>query len=158
MAPTLIQIPTLNDAPRDFSRLFEIWSETNGYFADIRFDLSRCDFLRPNAIAFLGGLARLIESRMGSVTFDWTTLRRSWVKTTLQQNVFAYAFGDTTAPWDGSSIPYREDQMRNVTGIMDYLTKNGEHFENRELAFEGTVVHITLHCDENLYRFRDEAE
>jgi hypothetical protein len=38
------------------------------------------------------------------------------------------------------------------------VDKDSERFENRDLAFEGTVVHITLRCDENLYRFRDEAE
>jgi len=37
------------------------------------------------------------------------------------------------------------------------IDKDGERYENRELAFEGTVVHITLRCDENLYQFRDEA-
>jgi hypothetical protein len=296
MTQKTIQIPTLNDEPSDFSQLFEIWSEVNDYFEDIRFDFSYCRFLRPNAVAFLGGLARLIESRMGTVTFDWNTLRNSWVKSTIRQNGFAYAFGDATAPRDGSSIPYREDKTIDMNGIMDYLTynwigkgwvhvsrklrdaiagrmweiynnafehsgtkigvfscgqyyrqqkhlvlsavdfgrgipvnvrsffrqhtgdevrvsklsdaaclewafergnstctgsvarglgldllkqfirlnegklemysndgyavidKDGERFENRELAFEGTVVHITLRCDENLYRFRDELE
>ena len=38
------------------------------------------------------------------------------------------------------------------------IDKDGERFENRSLAFEGTIVYITLRCDENLYRFRDEAE
>ena len=65
MAQKVIQIPTLNDGPYDFARLFEIWNDVNDYFEDIRFDFSRCGFLRPNAVAFLGGLARLVESRMG---------------------------------------------------------------------------------------------
>ena len=38
------------------------------------------------------------------------------------------------------------------------VDKDGERYENRDISFEGTVVHITLRCDENLYRFRDEAE
>ena len=124
MTQKTIQIPTLNDEPSDFSQLFEIWIEVNDYFEDIRFDFSYCRFLRPNAVAFLGGLARLIESRMRTVTFDWNTLRNSWVKSTIRQNGFAYAFGDATAPRDGSSIPYREDKTIDMNGIMDYLTYN----------------------------------
>ena len=295
MTQKVIQVPTLNDGPQDFARLFGIWSEANDYFEDIRFDFSRCSFLRPNAVAFLGGLARLIESRMGSVTFDWSTLHNSWVRATIRQNGFATSFGDASAPWDGTSIRYREDSTLDMNGIMDYLTddwigkgwvhvserlrdaiagrmweiynnafehsgtavgvfscgqyfrhhnnlilsavdfgrgipanvrvflrryveealvtqlsgatclkwafergnstclgdvarglgldllqefvrlnqgkleiysndgyaivdKDGERYENRGLAFEGTVVHITLRCDEKLYRFRDEAE
>jgi hypothetical protein len=63
----VICIPTLNDSASDFERLFSIWEQTTNYFEDVRFDFSHCGFLRPNAVVFLGGLARLIESRMGSV-------------------------------------------------------------------------------------------
>ena len=294
MAKKVIQIPTLNDGPTDFDRLFGIWSDVNDYFEDIRFDFSRCRFLRPNAVAFLGGLARLIESRLGTADFSWDTLHDTWVRTTIRQNGFASAFGDPSAPWDGTSIPYRENVTLDMHGIMDYLTydwlgkgwgkthlsdrvrdaiagkmweiynnafehseskigvfscgqhfktknelclsaidfglgipakirnfvgtdprahsipsdaclrwaftrgkstctegvarglgldllkefvrlnqgkleiysnngyaivdKDGERYENRAIAFEGTVVHITLRCDENLYRFRDEID
>ncbi|MDH4100206.1 MAG: ATP-binding protein [Nitrospirota bacterium] len=292
MAQRVIQIPTLNDSPTDFGRLFGIWSQANDYFEDVRFDFSHCGFLRPNAVAFLGGLARLIESRMGSVVFDWGTLRNEKVMTNLCQNGFARTFGYPSSSWDGHSIPYREDLTLDMNSIMDYLTynwigkgwvhvsdrlrdaiagrmweiynnafehsgteigvftcgqhfryyndlilsvvdfgqgipakirtfagrdpraqdlpadaclrwaftrgkstctegvarglgldllkefvqinqgklevysndgyaiidKDGERYENREISFEGTVVHITLRCDENLYRFSDEAD
>lgn len=295
MTQKVIQIPTLNDSPQDFARLFGIWNEANVYFEDIRFDFSQCRFLRPNAVAFLGGLARLVNSRFGSVAFDWNTLHNGAVMTNLCQNGFAGTFAYPSSGWDGNSIPYREDNNLDMNGIMDYLTynwigkgwvhvsdrlrdaiagrmweiysnafehsgtevgvfscgqhywqqnylilstvdfgrgipgnvrsflrqyveedlvsklsgaaclkwafergnstckggvarglgldllkefvrinqgkleiysndgyaivdKDGERFENRDLAFEGTVVHITLRCDENLYRFRDEAE
>lgn len=38
-------------------------------------------------------------------------------------------------------------------GVIDSA---GEHFENLSMSFEGTVFHITLRCDEALYRFADE--
>ena len=38
------------------------------------------------------------------------------------------------------------------------INRDGERYENRAISFEGTLVHITLRCDENLYRFRDEVE
>jgi hypothetical protein len=294
MAQKVIQIPTLNDRPADFGLLFGIWDQVNEYFEDVRFDFSSCRFLRPNAVAFLGGLARLIESRMGSVVFDWNTLRNNAVMTNIRQNGFAGAFAHPSPGWDGNSIPYREDKALDMNGIMDYLTYNwigkgwvhvserlrdaiagrmweiynnafehsgtdigvfscgqhfkkkndlilsvvdfgrgipanvrtflrqyadekrvvkltgasclkwafqagnttkvgepggsgldllkefihvnqgkmevysnegyaiidrdGERYENRGISFEGTVVHITLRCDENLYRFRNETE
>jgi hypothetical protein len=294
MALKVIQIPTLNDRPGDFQQLFTIWSQVNDYFEDVRFDFSRCGFLRHNAVVFLGGLAKLIESRLGRVVFDWSTLHDQRVMTNICQNGFAGTFGHPSSAWDGNSIPYREDKTLDMNGIMDYLAynwigkgwvhvsdrlrdaiagrmweiynnafehsgtqigvfscgqhfwrqndlilsvvdfgrgipanirtflrqyaeeklvskltgasclrwafqagnttkigepggsgldllkefirinqgklevysnegyaiidKDGERYENREISFEGTVMHITLRCDENLYRFRDEVE
>ncbi len=289
--PKTICIPTLNDSATDFEWLFSLWSQTNDYFENIRFDFSGCNFLRPNAVAFLGGLARLIESRIGAAVFDWDTLRNSAVMTNLCQNGFAGTFDYPSPGWTGNSIPYREDRNCDVNGIMDYLElswlgrgwvhvskrlrdaivghmweiynnafehseseigvfscgqhfpknnelvlsvvdfgqgipakvrnflssdprveqltaagclcwafqpgtttkpkeelgglgldllkefvrinqgklevysndgyafvdKNGEYFKNRNISFEGTVFHITLCCDENLYRFADET-
>jgi hypothetical protein len=114
-------IPTLNDSAADFERLFSIWDQANDYFLDVRFDFSGCRFLRPNAVAFLGSLARLIESRSGTAVFDWDTLKNAAVTTNLSQNGFAGYFGHTSSGWTGNSIPYREDNVRDVNGIMDYL-------------------------------------
>ena len=124
MTQKVIQIPTLNDEASDFQELFSIWSQVNDYFEDVRFDFTRCGFLRPNAVAFLGGLSRLIESRMGSVVFDWSTLHNKRVMTNICQNGFAGTFGYPSSRWDGNSIPYREDNTLDMNGIMDYLTYN----------------------------------
>jgi len=121
MTQKVIQITRINDERTDFATLFSIWNQANDYFENIRFDFSGCDFLRPNAVAFLGGLARLIESRLGRVVFDWDTLRNNAVKTNLCQNGFAGAFNYPSPGWTGNSIPYREDRSRDVNGIMDYL-------------------------------------
>jgi hypothetical protein len=122
MNQKIIPIPTLNDNPGDFEKMFAIWNQANDYFEDVRFDFSECRFLRPNAVAFLGGLARLIQSRMGSVMFDWSTLNNEAVMTNLCQNGFAGAFGHLSTGWSGNSIPYREDKILDMNGIMDYLT------------------------------------
>ncbi|OQW96727.1 MAG: ATP-binding protein [Desulfobacteraceae bacterium A6] len=124
MTQKVIQIPTLNDGVWDFAQLFNIWSQVNDYFEDVRFDFTRCGFLRPNAVAFLGGLSRLIESRMGSVVFDWSTLHNKRVMTNICQNGFAGTFGYSSSRWDGNSIPYREDKTLDMNRIMDYLTYN----------------------------------
>jgi hypothetical protein len=294
MAQNIIRIPRINDSRADFVTLFTIWSQTNDYFEDVRFDFSGCRFLRPNAVAFLGGLARLIESRSGDVVFDWGSVCEAKVMANMCQNGFAGNFGYPSSGWTGNCIPYREDWTRDVNGIMDYLERywlgrgwvnvsqrlrdaiaghmweiynnafehseseigvftcgqhfpkdetlvlsvvdfgqgipakirgffrqhvdeslasrltgasclrwafqagnttkigepggsgldllkefirfnqgklevysnegyaiidqNGERYENLDISFEGTVVHITLRCDEKLYRFRDEPD
>jgi len=117
----VVNMPSLNDRNWDFERLFTIWSQVNGYFEDVRVDFSGCGFLRPNAVAFLGGLARLIESRLGTVVFDWSTLQNNAVMMNLRQNGFAGAFGHPSPGWAGNSIPYREDRRRDPNEIMDYL-------------------------------------
>lgn len=38
------------------------------------------------------------------------------------------------------------------------INKDGERYENQRISFDGTVVLITLQCDESYYRFRDEAD
>lgn len=116
----VLNIPTINDELSDFDNLFSLWSQANDDFLDVTFDFSRCGFLRQNAVAYLGGLARLIQSRYGRLTFNWNTLR-SGIRTNLEQNGFMAAFGHTGGPWFGNSIPYREDLMQDATGVMDYL-------------------------------------
>ncbi|MBF0498068.1 MAG: hypothetical protein HQK57_14015 [Deltaproteobacteria bacterium] len=124
MDQMVIEIPRINDDPQDFSTLFNIWSQVNNCHQDVRFDFSRCGFLRPNAVAFLGGLARLIESRMGKVMFNWNTMHNRPVMTNRCQNGFAGQFGYPSSGWDGNSIPYREDLNLAMNSIMDYLTFN----------------------------------
>lgn len=291
MSQMIIYVPRINDGPKDFAKLFNIWTQVNDYEQHVRFDFSRCGFLRPNAVAFLGGLARLVESRNGTVVFDWDSAVNPAVHANLCQNGFAETFGSPFSGWTGNSIPYREDRSKDMNGIMDYLAynwigrgwvhvsnrlrdaisermweiydnafehsgteigvfscgqyfphndtlllsvvdygqgipakirtfvgsdpraqdlpasaclrwaftrgkststgsvarglgldllkefvrvnqgtlevysnegyaiidKDGEAFENRDISFEGTVVHITLRCDEKLYRFKDET-
>lgn len=122
-----LDIPRINDRPADFGKLFKLWNEAKGYSLDITFDFSTCDFLRPNAIAFLGGLARLVESRNGRVTFDWNTANDK-ILAILRQNRFARVFGYTgVSGGPGNSIPYREDKTQSIYAsdvkddIIEYL-------------------------------------
>ncbi len=116
-----LDIPTINDNPGDFEILFGLWHVVNDSSGDVTFDFTPCRFLRPNAIAFLGGLARLIERRGYSAIFDWNTLNDP-VKAILRQNGFASGFGYTgVSGGPGSSIPYRED-IAQSSDIIDYLT------------------------------------
>lgn len=115
-----LNIPTINDDPLDFDKLFALWNQANDDFLDVNVNFSRCYFLRQNAVAFLGGLAHLIQSRYGTVTFNWNSLQDR-IRTNLEQNGFMAIFGHAGGPWTGNSIPYREDAIEDKDNLIDYL-------------------------------------
>lgn len=115
-----LAVPTINDDPPDFDRLFRLWNQVNDDYLEVEFNFSSCRFLRQNAVAFLGGLARLVEYRGGKVTFDWNTLQDD-IHTNLRQNGFIGCFTVGRGPWTGNSIPYNEFQERRKDSITSYL-------------------------------------
>jgi len=117
----IVHIPTVNDEPEDFAKLFHIWQQVKDNSEDIKFDFSKCGFLRPNAVAFLGGLARFIESRALTVVFDWDSCKSTRVMENLRKNGFVSVFNHAQPIWEGNSIPYREDQAFDPNEIWDYL-------------------------------------
>jgi len=118
--PVTLRVPTINDTPLDFDKLFQLWDQVQDDALDVTVDFTHCRFLRQNAVAFLGGLARLIENRSGRVIFNWDTLSDA-IRTNLAQNGFLAAFGNSDGPWRGNSIPYREDLIQDPSRLMDYL-------------------------------------
>ena len=122
MAKKVIKIPRINDGPEDFTKLFEIRNRVNAFAGDVKFDFFQCDFLRPNAVAFLGGLAKTIELRFDTVEFDWNSCTNGAVMMNLSQNGFAGLFGHRSNAWEGESIPYKEHDNLDMNSIMDYLT------------------------------------
>lgn len=115
-----LYVPTVNDRLRDFDNLFALWSQLEVDVLNVRFDFSRCVFLRQNAVAFLGGLALLIKSRGGNYEFDWRTIDQK-VKKNLQENGFLGRFGFVGSSRTGNSIPYREDINPDKDSLVDYL-------------------------------------
>lgn len=118
-----LEIPTINDAPKDFDCLFELWQQVQTETEEVIFDFSRCYFLRQNAVAFLGGMARWIEKRGCKVIFNWETVKKH-ISENLKQNGFMYAFNAGEEPWQGNSIPYRQDLLENRDGLIQYLAQD----------------------------------
>lgn len=87
---------------------------------EVEFTFRGCRFLQQNAVAFLGGLARLIEHRAGTARFNWNTLQDD-ICTTLNQNTFLACFGAGRRPWRGNSISYKEYPIKSRDNPMDYL-------------------------------------
>lgn len=136
MSYITINIPTINDTPDDFLFLFQLYTDINTNNDDIEFNFSNCKFLKPNAVAFLGGLSRLLISKQRSVIFDWESFSNERVLKNLQQNGFAETFGYINPRNNSTSIPYREDIALDMNKIMDYITnawigKNWVHVSNK---------------------------
>ncbi|HEY5073372.1 MAG TPA: hypothetical protein VII34_01665 [Pyrinomonadaceae bacterium] len=110
------------DRPRDFEWLFRTWRELQSTQGDVEFDFAKCGFIGQNAVAFIGGAARLMESRGWAVRFltGGMPLR---VKVNLQQNGFLHAFGQGRRGWLGNSIPFRQDSQEDPRGFVQYLEK-----------------------------------
>lgn len=119
-----IAVPTLNDDESDFQRLFMLYSQVMASSAAyILFTFPHCRFLRPNAVAFLGGTWRSLQRKGVKVLVDWESLRYE-IKNTLIQNTFCQQFGHRGTAYSGHSIPYREDPVQDANSILDYLTQN----------------------------------
>lgn len=125
MTELTLYIPRINDDQADFRTLARLWEQIRvaGDGIDVCFDFTQCDFLRPNAVVFLGGLARMIDHRGGNARIDTATIRGA-VRTNLEQNGFARAMGANLPPWRGNSIPYREDFHQDENGVVEYLKVN----------------------------------
>lgn len=90
---------------------------------DVLFDFSNCKDLSTAGVAYLGGLARLIQRSDGQVGFDWRTCSIR-VAGTLRRSGLAHAFfGDSIEP-DGHIIPYREETRRDPATLAKYLREN----------------------------------
>jgi len=119
-----IMIPTLNDEEGDFMRLFMIYAQVmDAETSQIMFEFTHCRFLRPNAVAFLGGTIRSLQ-RKGVVVFvNWESVP-SDVMASLKQNSFCNKLGYNSQANPGHAIPYREDPREDANSILDYLTQN----------------------------------
>ena len=115
----VVYVPTLNDKAWHYDQLFSLWRVLAQDEVEVRLDFSVCRFLRQNAVAFLGGLVRLIEYRGGCVEFAWDTLQVD-VRANLAQNGFMASFGGGAGPWPGNSIPFREDPWRKTPSLQSY--------------------------------------
>lgn len=160
-----LQIPTINDSPLHFDKLFELWSKAKACSSGVIFDFSTCNFLRPNAVAFWGGLARSIESRDQRVMFDWNTVNDK-VLAILRQNGFAAAFGYTKIlKGPGNSIPYREDktQMVHATDIkddiIDYLSHEwlGHGWVHVSQRLKNVIVGLVWEIYDNAFEHADSS-
>lgn len=116
-----VKVPRLNDEVQDFNWLFNLWNDLNQNPNNIKLNFVDCDFLRPNAVAFLGGLIRLTQYQGYKVNIQWNTLQQA-VHMNLKQNGFIQTFKDSyQKPWKGNSVPYKQFGTFNSSTVSEYL-------------------------------------
>lgn len=125
MTTLKIYVPRLNDELCDAYQLARIWRQVDaaGDGAEVVFDFTHCDFLRPNAVVFLGGLARMIHYRGGRARFAVVTMQDK-LKMNLMQSGFAHAMGADARPWQGHAIPYQEHIEQDEDAIVESLKRD----------------------------------
>ncbi len=115
-----IVIPALNNVTQDFELLFSVQQDAREGNLDVIFDFSHCQMLPHYAVAFLGGLVRLIESDGRHVTIDWLTTSTE-IFTNLDRNGFCTCHGRNGRGMNGEAIPYQEHVERDTDGFITYL-------------------------------------
>ena len=147
-----IHVPTVNDGFNDFCNLFKIWQEIDASCAKIILDFHKCKFLRPNAVAFLGGLIRYMESQGRDIKINSDSLKPK-VCRILQQNGFLSHFGFGLEPWQGNSVPYREDLTKNCNEIVSYLQRQwlGRNWINISSSLQHEIVGNVIEIYENAF-------
>jgi len=123
-------IPTLRDQPKDFDYLFVLASQivevSQSRRCNIELDFSGCKLLMQNAVAILGGLAKLIEHNGCSVIFRWNTIDDK-VRRSLERNGFLDFFGQpptvlaSKASRQRNVVPFRQDLAAHEGNIIRYL-------------------------------------
>jgi anti-sigma regulatory factor (Ser/Thr protein kinase) len=113
-------VPTIGEGLTYSHQLCAMWRQAASAGRNVEFNFSSCSFLSQLGVAFLGGLARLIEHTGREVVFDWNSLREN-IKMNLMQNGFRAKFGASIGPWRGNSIPYREDADLDKDSLVNYL-------------------------------------
>jgi hypothetical protein len=116
----ILRVPSLDDGPSDFVKLFGFLADLRDRRTTIEFDLSHCAFLGQNAVAFVGGLIRFVQDNGCSVTVRWT--EDSKLFRHLASNGFNQALGFEAKRRSSTAIPYREDNTQDKLGIVDYLS------------------------------------
>ncbi|HEI6905127.1 TPA: ATP-binding protein [Yersinia enterocolitica] len=120
----IIEIPTINDSVDDFTTLFMLFNRVMAcQQQQIVFRFTFCVFLRPNAVAFIGGMWRLLQKKNKDLFVEWISVKPA-VMASLTQNTFGYTFGHHAKGGLGHAIPYRQDLVEDPNSILNYLTDN----------------------------------
>jgi hypothetical protein len=121
-----LYVSDIDGEDRSVTKLFEWFQQIKQIQAlpleklDFVVDFRYCQFINHVGVAFLGGLARWIESHGGRIQFDWNTLTPK-IQMNLGQSGFLESFGVTIGSWEGNSIPYRCDLTHHEQAIGQYL-------------------------------------
>jgi hypothetical protein len=139
-----IEIPVIYHTSKHCQALLEIWQMVDQKLETslaLTLDFQKCSFLSHLGVAFLGGLAHHVRSQGRQLNFDWNTLQPK-VRMNLAQNGFLSDFEEGSAPWNGNSVPYRQDLDQNKCAIIEYLVNQwlGKNWVDISSDLKGAIV------------------
>ncbi|HSH25742.1 MAG TPA: ATP-binding protein [Massilibacterium sp.] len=120
-----IAITKINDDLSDFRYLFQIYDRVFRDREPKILNFTHCNFLRSNAVAFLGAINKQAKQLGIDLTFDWDSMQ-SGVHMNLAQSGFVNQIKGNVPGWKGNSVPYREDSIAMFDGkeIVRHLLAN----------------------------------
>lgn len=116
-----IYVPTINDDQNDFGNLFKLFNEALNYSGEIILDFSQCQFIRPNAIAVIGCMGRVIQSRNRKISIATGSVGYN-VLSFLRKSGLTGVFDLPSETHNSNTIPYREDLVLDQDNIIDFLS------------------------------------
>jgi len=120
-----LYVPRLNDGPDDFDTLFTLYEIVRTASEPILLSFDGCDFLRQNAVAFLGGLLATARFAGRTVLLDEASMPEP-VRRNLLKNRFLDEEGRSDQWYSDNVVPYRQDLLvdwpRRVKLLMQHLS------------------------------------
>lgn len=125
--PLGIAVPRLNDQVRDVAVIASMFTHAKARSArgiTIPIDFSECDFLRPTAVAAIGGIVAQIKHSEGDAAILTDTIRSS-VRSTLRRNGFLAAHGleKPHVTKGQTQVTYRHDKHAEATEFARFLSE-----------------------------------
>ncbi len=116
-----VYIPTIKDTQQHFNTLFKLHADVERYPGNtVIYNFSKCRALYPNAIAFLYGLARYLQSTSKDVYVDTGSLKAK-IRDMLTQNGFIQKIEGKDYTETDALIPLREYKIKESEPTIDYL-------------------------------------
>jgi hypothetical protein len=118
-----LYIPRLNDGLPDVRKMAQLYwlMERNAKGnLTIPVDFTDCDFLRPPAVAMLGGIIGMAEARGAKVPLLRPTLKPQ-VHEALRNNGFLAAHGIDAQPYANNAVAYRHDAAVDARAYAAFL-------------------------------------
>lgn len=95
------------------------WAEKG---VTLPFDFTKCDFLRPTAVAAIGGMIAHIESKGGEAPILRNTLQPH-VRDALTKNGFLASHGMDAQAFQNNAIAYHHDREPNVSSFATFIAE-----------------------------------
>jgi anti-anti-sigma regulatory factor/predicted small secreted protein len=143
----------INDDQRDYDYLLDLGDALKGTRdTKVVFDFTGCEFLRQNAVVVLGAIIRLLQRNGNAVVFRLSSIHER-VRVNLEQNGFLHSLGLGGSPWDGNSIPYREDRFMAEDDYADYLSEKwlGRGWINVSASLRDHIVSRVIEAYINVF-------